>query len=243
MSLGVKAFSPALLAAAVCCAAARGQKVTLPAKAEVKPGLPTLLVATADGANVVWLTPDPDLAVFDGSVLGGDSKRALVFGAKTGTFRVWAVTAKGDRVSERAECLVTVGTPPEPPPPGPGPGPGPGPNPPPTPGDNPFPADGKARVLILFDHSLQAGSLPAGFYNQVYGGTFRKYLLDKTSNQYRIWPDDVDGSSVEKEWADALKKPRTSLPWVYLSNGKTGYSGPLPATPDETTKLLQKYGL
>jgi hypothetical protein len=229
----------ALLLACVLAAPAWGQKVTLPAKAEVKPGLPTLLVATADGANVTWLSPDADLAVIDGTALGGDSKRALLFGNKQGVFRVWAVTARGDKVSERAECLVTVGTPPEPPP---GPTP-PGPDPPPRPGGT------FSRALILYE-SAETGKMPLAQQNVLYDSTVRASLDAKCApdaggktKAWKIWDKDVDASGEGKAWQDLMARPRASVPWIILANDAgVVYEGPLPATVADTLALLAKYG-
>jgi hypothetical protein len=241
----MRGTAAALLAPLLFAAPAAGQKVTLPEKAQVLPPAPALVTATADGANVVWLTPDPDgLVVVDGSAFKGDPKIAMVFSAgKSGTFRLWAFTAKGDKVSPRAECLVTVGPPP---PPGPGPGPGPNPPTPPVPvGDNVFPADGKARVLILYDNN-ERDNLPAGLGDILFGADFREALRTKTQNRYRIWPFDQDTANAGAEWADAhakAVKAAQGKPFIAVSNGKAGTVGALPGTPAEVQKLLEKYGL
>ncbi len=61
---------------------------------------------------------------------------------------------------------------------------------------------------------------------------------------FRIWDYDVDPANEAKVWQDAMKvKPdKTKLPWVIISNGKVGYSGPLPATVAEMQTLLAHYG-
>lgn len=117
-------FLPAVaLALLLAAAPAPAQVVKLPATAQGTPGVPVAITATADGKNVIWVTPDAGLVVIDGGFFGGDSKKALVFGPQ-GQYRLWAFTAKGDVVSPKAECVVTFGAPP-----------GPGPGPPPTPTD------------------------------------------------------------------------------------------------------------
>jgi hypothetical protein len=102
--------------------------VTLPPKVAGPTGAPVPITATADGSNVVWLTPDAGLVVIDGSYFGGDSKKALLF-APAGTYRLWAVTAKGDVISQKAESIITIGAPMPPGPPGPPPTPDPVPDP------------------------------------------------------------------------------------------------------------------
>ncbi len=52
---------------------------------------------------------------------------------------------------------------------------------------------------------------------------------------------DTDVSSLAAHWQAAMKRPRGSLPWIVVSNGTTGYEGPLPANLDATTALVLKY--
>ena len=108
--------------------------VTLPPTISGQPGIPTPLVAVANGSNVAWVTPDAGLVVIDGSFFEGNSKKALLF-APAGQYRLWAFTAVNSTISPRAECVVTIGTPVPPPPPTP-----PVPPVPPTPPVDPLTA-------------------------------------------------------------------------------------------------------
>lgn len=191
------------------------QEVTLPPEVRGLPGFPIAVVAKADGENVVWMTPDAGLTVIDGSFFGGDSKKALVYGATNNkTYRLWAVTAKAGKVSPVAECKVVIGAPP------PGPGPGPDPVPPdpvppdPAPNPAPIPAEG-FRTLIVYE-SKDLTSYPASQSNILYTKEIRDYLNSKTvkgadtkTGEWRIWDKDVDATNETKLWQDALKRPRT----------------------------------
>jgi hypothetical protein len=54
-------------------------------------------------------------------------------------------------------------------------------------------------------------------------------------------PDTEFPENCDLVWCKTLKRPMESLPWIIISNGKTGYEGPLPKTTDELIKLVDKY--
>jgi hypothetical protein len=56
-----------------------------------------------------------------------------------------------------------------------------------------------------------------------------------------VYPQSTDLTNDAKTWQDAMKRPRSALPWIVISTGTGGAELPLPATADETLKLLQKY--
>lgn len=62
--------------------------------------------------------------------------------------------------------------------------------------------------------------------------------------EYRVWDDDYTDDDLKNEsqmWKDVYKRSRSSLPWIVVSNGDTGFEGPLPGTVDETIELLKKF--
>jgi hypothetical protein len=137
--------------------------------------------------------------------------------------------------------------------PGPGPGPGPGPDPFEAghQGHQHAPSFGGApglKVLVVYDRTKLA-SMPAEQLNALSGAAVRDYLRAKCAKEgpnnwpaYRVWADDVPTGGETELWQKAMKRPRKSLPWVVIGNGKAGFEGPLPATEADILKLVQKYG-
>lgn len=162
----------------------------------------------------------------------------LLVGVKDGKSSIFVIR-NGDaqtapQVADRLD--VTVGIP-QPNPPGPQPDP-PGPNP-------PIPSEG-LRVLIV----LETGDLSALPSAQVQALTAKEVLsylnskCVKVDNQpeWRRYDKDTDVSRASAVWQEAMKRPRQSLPWIVISNGKTGFEGPLPPNKDELLKKLKEYG-
>lgn len=60
--------------------------------------------------------------------------------------------------------------------------------------------------------------------------------------QWRVFDDDTDLSREQAKWRDAMQRPRTSLPWVIVSNHpKGGYEGPLPNSVEGLTQLVKQW--
>lgn len=132
-------------------------------------------------------------------------------------------------------------------------GPRPGPVDPVDPDDPPIPPVdppilGKEnRVLVIYESSDLPKYPPA--QTAVFAASsLREYLNKKCvkgpdgkTPEFRIWDKDVDTSNVSTVWQDAMKLQRQSLPWIIVSNGSTGFSGPLPTDVDSTVTLLKKY--
>lgn len=60
--------------------------------------------------------------------------------------------------------------------------------------------------------------------------------------EFRVYDKDVVFTAESEIWRKAMQIERKSLPWLIVSNGRSGYSGPLPMTLDETMKILKRYG-
>lgn len=130
------------------------------------------------------------------------------------------------------------------------------PLPPPDPDDDPDDDDPQPtpppisepgfRVLIVYEsgemtkYPIETGTILAG-------GDVRKFLGANCvpgSNgvpEYRIYDADMDTAHDSPLWQKAMKRPRSQTPWVIISNGKTGFEGPLPKTPSEFLELCKKY--
>ena len=133
--------------------------------------------------------------------------------------------------------------------PGPGPEPDPDPDPKPDPDPPPPTPTGGLTVLISYE-SADKGKYPSTQTAIFTSVPVREYLKAKCvvdpaasdNKAYRIWDKDETGKGDAKIWQDLAARPRATLPWIYISNGKAVYEGPLPLTPDATIELLKKYG-
>lgn len=141
---------------------------------------------------------------------------------------------------------------PRPPPTPPGPTP-PGPQPPEPAVTNPFGDLPGLRVLIVYDSANT--TRPGPQQSILTGITVRDYLeshcaagpadeLDdrgQPMKEYRIFPDNSDVSAVRPVFRDTFAK-RGGKDWLFVGNGKAGFSGPLPNNPVEALAVLKKYG-
>lgn len=214
-------------------------EISLPKEVIGQPGQFIMIPATTSGSDVKWYSCDSGLALFPSQLLR-DNKTAIAIASKPGRYRLLAWTAKGDLASEAAVCILVIGdVPPVPPiPPGPNP-----PVPPVPPVPVPIPGDG-LRVLMVYE---TAQPITAAHRAVLAGLQVRSYLTAKcakngTVPEWRVYDKDVNLSNESKVWQDAMKRPRSSLPWIVISNGTAGYEGPLPPTVDDALKLLAKYG-
>lgn len=132
---------------------------------------------------------------------------------------------------------------------------GQGPQPPPTPVDPdvdpdpvdpPVPKTGQLKVLIV-EETGSRGELPSSQISVFTSMDIRDYVkkaCSKTGEQpdFRVYDKDVSVAT-EPEWIKkAFSEQRQGLPWILISNGTTGFSGPLPKDVTETLSLLKKYG-
>lgn len=151
--------------------------------------------------------------------------------AKTGREKLFFVPVGLKTADEIFTQIIDCEHGPRPPPDPPGPGP--------TPQPGPVPIEG-VRVLMIWD---QNKVLPTGQHSVIYGKKVREYL-ERKANDFVIWPASTtveDATRYGKEFGDAMKRPRASPNWLILSNGKTGFEGPLPNTVDEAMTLFKRF--
>ncbi len=204
---------------------------------------PCKVVAPKGGTLYDWSHSDAVKTEADDNVL-------TVTAASKGTYkirvRVTTISFEDKKITKDfGETTLVVGEVPGPGPVPPGPDPVP---PPPDPKpDAPFPSPNGLAVLMVFE-SAELSKIPRGQYNSLYAKAVWDYLKATTykdnnnkDGAWRIWDKDEDPSAEEKVWQEAMKVKRASTPWIVISNGKTGFSGPLPDAPEKTIDLIKKY--
>lgn len=160
--------------------------------------------------------------------------------AFTGAPGPWSVTVRlfdpqAGIKTERA--MVTIGQLPKPPPVDPvDPV-----DPDPTDPDNPPPIPAAGLHVLIVEETADRGKLPAEqaaiFTSQVLADELRKLCPDR----WRILDDDTPTSNLPDVWKSALALQRDRLPWLVVSNGNTGYSGPLPGSVDEVLQIVRSH--
>ena len=110
----------------------------------------------------------------------------------------------------------------------------------------PIPSEGGLSVLIV-DEQDDYDTPAYEPYLPVLNSTELLTYLDEHCAkvdgvpEWRHWDDDIEIVEQSQKWRDAMSIPRASLPWIVVSNGRTGYSGPLPQSEAATLELLRKY--
>jgi hypothetical protein len=111
------------------------------------------------------------------------------------------------------------------------------------------------RVLIL-EEIADRSKLPRPQNAAINSTVMRGYMngkcvkgADGKTPEWRDWDDDFTAEQLANEsqlWRDAYARAKQDsagkLPWLLVSNGKTGASVPFPATEAEVMTLLKKYG-
>ena len=163
------------------------------------------------------------------------TKRFLLIGEGLYVFKA---TSRSDDLDRSMEVLIGKPKPtptPEPDPPKP---------PDPTPDEAPPIALPGLRVLIVYEQD-DVNKYSAATQAILYGASMRAYLESICVKnvagmpEYRVFDKDVVAE--QGTWKTALTRPRKSVPWIIISNGKKGFEGPLPESESETKTLIARF--
>lgn len=163
-------------------------------------------------------------------------------GLKEATYEFTGIAVKNNEVTRR-DFAIRIGQAPQPPPiPTPTPDPAPKPKPvDPKLDDAPTTTDG-LHVAIIYETGQR---VTQGQFNVMYGATTRNYLdtnCDRLNSQPQWRLVDKDTQSLTEPWKDIVKRKKTGVPGLVIIVGKKYvYEGSLPESPEEFTKLLDKY--
>jgi hypothetical protein len=122
---------------------------------------------------------------------------------------------------------------------------------PPTPSPTPTPVPpeietGPISVLIVEQDSDRRNSEYIQYLNSMQSPLIRSYMDQRGKKvggaDWLVLDVDSDVRHLPAFWQDAFNQSRDSLPWILITNGKSGFAGPLPRTEAETLSLLKKYG-
>lgn len=140
-------------------------------------------------------------------------------------------------ITKFGTTTLAVGDTPIPPKPDP-----PKPDPPKPVDPTPIPEPG-FRVLIVYETaavSPQIASILSADAIRSYAR--EKCVKDGTTPAFYTFDKDADTTKFFPWVGKAMARPRTALPWILISNGTSGFEGPLPGTVSETLALMRKYG-
>lgn len=246
----MKRILPLLVLAALALPA-NGQSVTL---SDVTTGVPGQWIVLAplkvDGGQVKWRFDSALQEVNLGQLLPDEMvsklKGKVVTTTAPGRYKYEAWNAKGDVASDIAVgWVVILGPQPPPIPPEPPVPPPPVPPVPPPPSPAPIPVAG-LRVLVVFEATGGTALLTKNQMNELYSAELATYLNAKCAKdakgkaEWRIWDKDTPMANAPELWRQAMGRNRTQVPWIVISDGVTGFEGPLPDGGILT--LIRKYG-
>lgn len=128
----------------------------------------------------------------------------------------------------------------------------PGPKPPeptpPEPGPSPAPiVETGFRVLVVYE-TADLASMSRDQQLIFSGPEVRGYLDSHCvkvngTPEWRFFDKDTQFPvTCDSVWCKTMKRARGDLPWIVVSDGKTGYEGPLPPDVRSTLDLLRKWG-
>lgn len=120
------------------------------------------------------------------------------------------------------------------------PGPTPDPVPPVVIDDAPFPSSGLTVVIVEETESRMRGELSPGHFAALTSIKVREWAKDNGVH-LRVLDQHTPLPGMTEAEKAAFELKADSLPWIHISNGKTGFTGPLPDGVDATIELMGKY--
>lgn len=203
------------------------------------PELVTRIDVAANQPIAIWMTRKGEKAPKLHQFAAKPYAWFIVIAAKPGTGSIFFIkngaAGKSPTVADTLEVTVPGVTPQ---PPGPQP---PGPQPP---GPGPIPQPG-LRVLFVLE-SKDLALLPSAQNQMLSSKAVTDYLnshcvKENGHPEWRRYDPSTEGET--EVWKAAMARPRASVPWIVIGNGKdSGYEGPLPANKDALLTLLKTYG-
>ena len=106
--------------------------------------------------------------------------------------------------------------------------------------DDAPPVPGDVRNVLVIYETDDRVSMPAEQRAIIDSVPLRAWIKDQRFESRFLDPQ-TELRSLDEWWGQALQLDRESLPWVVISNGRTGYSGPLPKDVEEFKQLLGRY--
>lgn len=110
------------------------------------------------------------------------------------------------------------------------------------------PIDRMGLHVVIVVESAALAEMPEAQRQILFGMRTRLWLNDncaKGEDGQPTWrvldPDTEFPEGCDAVWCKALARDRTELPWVVVSNGKSGFEGPLPTNINDFLKLVEQY--
>lgn len=104
----------------------------------------------------------------------------------------------------------------------------------------PFPSDGLTVVIIEETETRMRGELSPGHFAALTSQDVRDAAKELNAH-FRVFDQHTPTAGMTETEAAAFALKADSLPWVHISNGKTGFTGPLPDGVEATVALMGKY--
>ena len=108
--------------------------------------------------------------------------------------------------------------------------------------ERPAPIKVEGFHVLMVEETAKRGELPPSQAMIFTAKAVRDFVREKGGDEaLRVLDQNDDMSQDLPLWREAMALPRQSVPWIVISNGRTGYEGPLPPTIDETLTLLNRF--